>query len=478
MSKPENIAKNTSYLTVALIIQKIISFAYFILLARYLGLDLLGQYYTALAFTTIFSIFIDLGFANILTREVAKDQTKGSLWLRSVISMKIVLAIITFILALIIAYFFYSPSLLILIIISSLSMILDSFTSTFFAVVRGFHNLKYESVASIIFQFIVFVLGLLLIYFKLPLVAFVGIVVIASSFNFLYSFFIIKFRLKLKVAPNWNINVFKEILQLSWPFALYNIFQRLYLYLDSLLLGFLANYNQVGIYQIAFKLIFALQFLPMAFTASLYPAMSSFWQNNRNKLQVTFEKALNYLLILSIPIIFGVFSLADQIIPLFKVGSEAIWPLRIAIFALVFMFLNFPVGSLLNACDRQKKNTFNMGLATVFSVTLNLALIPLWQALGASITVLMSNALMFFLGLFSLKGLIDFRTMNTLKVLFKTLLAALVMLILIYLIKPYLNVFLAVGLAGLSYFFALYSFGGINQKDIRDIINSFKKNKL
>ena len=68
MPKIANIAKNTSYLTLALVFQKIISFTYFTLLARYIGPASLGKYYLALSFTTIFAIFIDLGFANVLIR--------------------------------------------------------------------------------------------------------------------------------------------------------------------------------------------------------------------------------------------------------------------------------------------------------------------------------------------------------------------------------------------------------------------------
>ena len=60
-AKIANIAKNTSYFTVALIMQKVITFGYFILLARYLFPDSLGKYYLAISFTTIFAIFIDFG---------------------------------------------------------------------------------------------------------------------------------------------------------------------------------------------------------------------------------------------------------------------------------------------------------------------------------------------------------------------------------------------------------------------------------
>ncbi|MBN2884768.1 flippase [Patescibacteria group bacterium] len=475
MNKVANIAKNTSYLTLALIVQKVMSFSYFIILARFLGLDSLGQYYTAISFTTIFSIFIDFGFANVLTREVAKNQEKASDYLRSVLGIKLILAAITIVVAILVAYFVYDYRLLLLIAVSCLSMFLDSFTTTFFSVVRGFHNLKFESIASVAFQFIILVLGYLLMRAGYPLVYLLLAIVIASLFNFLYSAGIVKKYLHLKIRPQWNLDKIKVVFNISWPFALYQIFQRLFTYLDTLLLGFIAGYGQVGLYQIAFKLIFALQFLPMAFNASLYPAMSAYWQNNHEQLRISFERAINYLLIISLPIIFGIFALADKIVPLFKAGPEAVWPLRISILALVFIFLNFPVGALLNACDRQRRNTTNMAIVTFVSLGLNLFFIPQWQALGASITVLISNLLMLLLGLFSMRGLIVYRPVKNAQTLLAALSSALLMALIIYLFKQYIHIFIAVIIGGLIYFVALILLGGVKKADIRSIITSFQR---
>ena len=94
--KIANIAKNTSYFTLALILQKVISFTYFIIIARALGPEDLGKYYFAISFTTIFAIFIDLGLANVLTREVAKTEEKAAQFLNAVLAIKIPLAVISF----------------------------------------------------------------------------------------------------------------------------------------------------------------------------------------------------------------------------------------------------------------------------------------------------------------------------------------------------------------------------------------------
>ena len=131
MAKVSNIAKNTSYLTMALVLQKVISFTYFMLLARFLGPESLGKYYLAISLTTIFAIFIDLGFANVLTREVAKNQAQASKWLGNILSLKIPLSLLAFLaISIFINVSGYESLAKNLIYISCISMVLDSYTST------------------------------------------------------------------------------------------------------------------------------------------------------------------------------------------------------------------------------------------------------------------------------------------------------------------------------------------------------------
>jgi O-antigen/teichoic acid export membrane protein len=95
--KISSIARNTSYFTLALVLQKIISLAYFTMYARELGPNDLGQYYFAISVTSIFAIFIDFGLSNILTREIAKHPEKSSDLLGNILTVKLVLAAITFV---------------------------------------------------------------------------------------------------------------------------------------------------------------------------------------------------------------------------------------------------------------------------------------------------------------------------------------------------------------------------------------------
>jgi O-antigen/teichoic acid export membrane protein len=476
-AKISNIAKNTSYFTFALILQKVISFTYFTLIARALGPEDLGKYYFAISFTTIFAIFIDLGLSNVLTREVAKSKERARELLGSVLAIKLPLAFASLLALVILINLMGYPELTkTLVYISAVSMVLDSFTLSFFAVARGFHNLLFESIASVVFQLIVLAIGLTALRLGLGLRSLAGALAAASVFNFLYSLSLVRFRWKIRIAPVFNKELVKLIIKIAVPFALFGIFQKVYTYLDTVLLSVLAGDKYVGLYQVAFKIIFALQFLPMAFVASVYPAFASYWVKNREQLVITFERAMSYLIIIALPISAGIIVLADKIILLFKEGfGGAVLPLRLIMVSLLFIFLNFPVGSLLNACDLQKTNTRNMGIALLISVVLNLILIPKWQAVGASITVIAANLAMFILGMYYVPKIIPYRLRKIMAVFLKSLLAAAAMALAVVYLKQFLNIFMAAAGGAVLYFVLLFSLGGFKKEDVVSIWRAFTK---
>lgn len=471
-----NIARNTSYYTLALVIQKIISFSYFVIIARALGPADLGKYYFALSFTTIFAIFIDLGLSNVLTRETAKTPARGQALISNVLAIKIPLALISFSAVIILINLLGYPQLTKeLVYLSSISMLLDSFTLSFFAIARGFHNLSFESIASVVFQLIVLMVGLLTLKLGLGIRALMSALVLASVFNFSYSALIVWRRWRIKIYPKVEPALLKIIINIAIPFALFGIYQRVYLYLDTVLLSLMAGDKEVGLYQIAFKIIFALQFLPLAFSASLYPAFSAYWAKNRQQLAITFERAMNYLIIISLPVSIGIITIADKVVLLFREGyAESILPLRISMISVVFSFLLFAVGSLLNACDRQKSNTRIMALATAISVIMNLLLIPHFKAVGASITAAFTNFLMLTLGLAIVPQIMKYNYYKIIKIFLKTLLASSLMSLLALYLKNQVNIFLVVALSATAYLIMLLLLGSLKKEDLLSVWQSFK----
>ena len=74
----KSVTKNTSYLTIAYIAQKVLSFFYFVLVARFIGVESLGKYTFALSFTTLFAVFVvGLGSGLYLTANLGPGPRVG-----------------------------------------------------------------------------------------------------------------------------------------------------------------------------------------------------------------------------------------------------------------------------------------------------------------------------------------------------------------------------------------------------------------
>jgi O-antigen/teichoic acid export membrane protein len=466
---PQRIAKNATFLTAAYVIQKLFSFVYFIFVARMIGVDNVGKYIFALSFTTIFSVFIDLGLSSVLTRETAKDQSKSSEYLNNILGVKILLSLITyFVAAVLINVLDYSSLTKSLVYIAGLIMVVDSFNLSFYAVLRGYQNLKFESIGIVIGQAITVSIGLTGLFLKFPLYILIIALLGSSLFNFLLALFVLEKKIKIKPGLVLDEKVIYGLFKIALPFGIAAIFTRVYGYIDSVILSMLAGDKAVGWYGVAYKLTFALQFVPAAFAAAIFPAMSSYYACSKELLAKTFEKSMFYLMIISVPISFGVLALSDKIIlKIYGVAyAPAIIPLEILICSLVFIFLNFPIGSLLNACDYQTKNTINLGIAMVINIILNIILIPKYSYIGASIASIVSSALLFALGLHYVPKIIEYNKNFLYKVFFKTLFASILMASWIVYLLPKVNFLVLIPIGALIYVVIMLLIGGFKKHDI------------
>ncbi len=434
-ARTASVAQNTFYYTAALIAQKVLAFVYFSFIARMMGVEATGKYTFALSFTTLFAIFIDLGLAAVLTREVAKEPAQARRYLSNVLALKIPLAVLTYgFVVLMVNILGYPPITKHLVYLSGLVMFVDSFSLTLWAVMRGKQQLKYESLGIISLQIVTVSLGGLVMYFKLGLLWLVVALLAGSLVNLILATVTVWRKLNFSFIPHYEPRVLKTLFQIGIPFALAGIFSRVYHSIDTVLLSVLAGDRAVGWYSIPIKITLALQFLPMAFMAALFPAMSKYFVEDKRRLANIFECAMYYLMFISVPMAAGIFVLAEPVI-IQIYGIEylnSILPLKILMVALFFLFINFPVGYLLNACNKQVTNTVNLGITVIVSVALNVILIPRYSYVGSAWALLISTVVYFVLGMFWVGKIINYNRRFLLTSLFKSLLAAWAMAAVIY----------------------------------------------
>jgi len=484
--RSKTITQNTAYYTTALIFQKVLAFVYFTFLARGLGVEDLGKYTFAFSFTTIFSVLVDLGLSPVLTREIAKNRDRIKDLLSNILGVKVILTVFVYGLIVVLINLLGYPGLTkTLVYLTGLVMLLDNFSTTFWSTLRGNQNLKYESLGIILFQTLLVVVGLTFLYLKLNVVYLVLAMVLASSFNFIFSYFQMRYRLKVVPRIACNRSLIKNLIKISIPFALTGIFARLNTQIDTVFLSKLGCVNvaaceaNVGIYSVASKITLAIQFIPLAFVAALFPAMSEYFVSDKEKLARTFEKAMRYLMIIGFPIAAGVIVLSPDFVP--KVFGydfkNSILPLQILMISLTFIFLTFPIGSFLNATSRQMRNTFNVGVAVLINIILNLILIPKFTYNGAALASLISTLVILILGLWAVPKVVKYNKRYLILSFAKSLFAALVMSALLYPLLGKLHFVILAVLGAVTYFLTLFLISGLKKNDIQDLFMSFKIGK-
>ncbi len=384
----DRLARNALYLTAASVGQKILSFVYFLLLARVLQPEKTGQYSIALALVTTFYVVSDLGIPSVIIREVARAPGQALPLVRRALAFKIPTTLLALLLANLTAWLLgYESAARWLVLFSGGTLALDSFSVFFYGVLRGKHVLAYESVGMFVGQAITLAFGAAVLFVHPSLPLLIVILILGSLFNFLFSAGQAIRRLGWAAArPAWSMAGFRQIFGLSLPFFLAAAFVKLFSTLDVQFLKFFWGNAAVGVYSVAYKFTYAFQFLPLAFVAALYPGMSALvGERDQAGLTDLFEQAVRYMLLLSVPLAFGLAFIAQEAVRLVGASYAAAVPvLSFLPFVLIPSFLDFPVGSLLNAAGRQNAQTALFGATLGVNFLLDLWLVPAYGMVGAA----------------------------------------------------------------------------------------------
>ncbi len=468
-----SIAKNTFYLTLASVGQKLIAFVYFLFVARIMQPELTGQYFLSVSIAMIFSVIADFGITPVVIREIAQTPKNTTDILRRALAMKIPLLLIGYACAIGAAMIFgYPKEIIWLTIFSGISLVLDSVHLLFYGVLRGHQHLRVESLGMFAGQAITALIGAVVLW-QLPSLTLLMLALIAgSAFNVILSLFAVVNRFGARsLMPIWEQKYLRHLLNMALPFALAAIFVKVYSYVDTLLISKFLDTTAVGLYSIAYKFTYAFQFLPLAFIAALYPRFSSAAVHDQDQLSHLFERAMWYMMLLSIPLTLGIWLISDQAVLL--VGSayaNSATVLSVLIFVLIPIFLDFPIGALLNASNRQATKTTIMGLTMVINIVLNVIFVPIVGILGAAIAALISFLFMFGAGLFFVPRLIPtFRFRQLLRDLAVIAFSGILMLIAGVIAKPFIGWIAVIPVCGAVYLLSLFATHALTLKDLRQL---------
>jgi O-antigen/teichoic acid export membrane protein len=168
-----------------------------------------------------------------------------------------------------------------------------------------------------------------------------------------------------------------------------------YLSLDTVLLGFLADNESVGYYSSVLKLNKIIIAVLAAISAAIFPKITSLYQSGEiEKFTEMIRKGFYFIISIGIPTMIIVFGCAPQIV-LIVLGEgyeRSILPLQITAPLILIVSLSSIFGfQILNALSRDKEILKSAIIGMVLSILLTFILVSKYKEIGEAITILITE---------------------------------------------------------------------------------------
>jgi len=475
----KTIVRNIKWLTISKIFIYLLSIITITLIPRYLGVEGYGQLNFIISFVGIFSIIGDLGLQTLIIRDISKNTKKAEEYFNNLFLFRILISLLFVFVVFIFALFLKSPPTLgqILIYTTGISFVLlSNFNISF---LNGFQEIKYQAISDAI-QKITYTLGaILVVILNYKLFGIIVASAISSLFMFVFSFFAIKKFIKIKKLK-LSKKYIKEKIIFASPFILTTIFWMIYFNIDRIFITFIKGNYATGLYSISYTFIGFLLSILGILSTTFFPVLSNV-SNNKQKLKSIVDKYLLLMYLFCVPVTIGGIYLAPKIISL-VFGSQYLGG-TLAFQLIMFFFLLNSIGitnyHLLITNNLEKYSLKILGISAATNILLNFIFVPWLGIIGAAITTIISEIIIFTISYKKIKT--DIIKINYLSPIIKPLVASGFMLAGIMLFSHLyptgilhnnFDVLISIAIGGIIYITTLFITKAITIKQIKEMIKN------
>lgn len=390
----QKVAFNTTVLLASRVVVAASGLAGVAVSTRYLGPADFGQLTIAIVLVSVFGFFTDAGLYTVAAREIAKRPDEERRILSNVFAMGLVASVGAVILALLVAVAAYgapADDLVRLgVVILSVQMLAAALGGTASAYLVAHQRAAPTALAATASSLVFVVLLLLTVELDFGFAGLAACFAVSGLISLLLPVIALR-GIRLSLAR--DIQLWREMLAWALPQAGVLVLGVIYFRLDTFLLSFLSSDGEVGRYGVAYRVLEVLIVVPIYLMSTLFPEIAR-QRPHSARLNEIVQGAFSSAGLAAVPllIIFVVF--AEEVVgvaggPAYISAAPVVRYLALAV---ALLFLNTVFFQSLVALNRQG-NLFVLLLAVlVGNVLLNLILIPALGAVGAAISLVISEA--------------------------------------------------------------------------------------
>jgi O-antigen/teichoic acid export membrane protein len=359
--------------------------------ARYLGPAGYGKLSYAVAFVTIASVIAQLGFENLVKKELVQfpDNRHRILGTAYLLKFSAALVIYCGFFLLYLAQPEQETNLLILLVGTQCFLEVGRVVDFWF---QSRVEARYSLGVITLSLFVTNLIRIGLILLDRPLIEFAMTYVVNALLSHVFLLGIYAFKHGSPFKWRFDPGVARNILSRSWPFILNGLSVVLYTQVDQIMLAKFSTFEEVGTYSAAGRIMQLSIIFPAALASSFFPSLIRSLHQEPDRKRLYYKKyfALNVigayaftlgLVVLGAPLILILFG--DQY-------RDSVHLLRILSFGMVFRFLIVARGQVLIAEEFLKMAMISSLFGVGLNITGNYFLIPAYGAAGAAYTTLFS----------------------------------------------------------------------------------------
>jgi O-antigen/teichoic acid export membrane protein len=404
----KKIFKNFSFLTLGKIGGDFFNLVLFIVLSRKFGQSGIGEYSFAFGLTGFFSILADFGLYDYSIKEISRNINDFEQSYSGIFSLRLVLVILFLILLIAVTPLlnFSAESKLVIIFIGSFQIIyvlIDGLASVFVAheqmFAAGLIAASSRVMTSLSGVLIALLAGSLVFsMISFPIISLVQFIILVYIVNRKFG----------KIKLTFSFQNLKQTLKHTLPYGIADFFAMIFLRIDVVLIGFLVGEAASGIYNVGYRVIFFLLFIPNFAAVSIFPIISRMFQNSKNEFRKMYNKSLSMMVIIGVPISAGLWLIAPQLIDLVFGNKFAESALILRILSALFLFkcILSIMSFFMMSSNNQNEYAKAQSIATVFSFVANFILIYFYGIEGAAVATVLASFVFVMICGFKLKNVI------------------------------------------------------------------------
>jgi len=475
----KQIAKTSFIAFLFILSSKVFTYLYRIIIARQFGPEIYGLFSLAIMisgwFIAIFSFGIPEGITRFVSLFRGKKETRKTSYL---LQVSIIFLFISGLISALILFFLSSPisirlfnnyDLIVFLRWFSISIPIALFASIFLSVLVSFEKTNKFSFARNFLDTstkLVFILIFTFLGLRINSIIFSYILGILAML--IFSYYSSKPLLSgifknQEISPKLKKKIRKNLFSYSWPLMFVGIISFIFSWIDSFMIGYFniegkGVYN-VGIYNSAVPIAALLIIAPSLFIQLFFPLITKeYAQKNNNLIKEISKQITKWIFLLNLPVLIIMFLFPGALINLFfgKDYINAAFSLRFLALGIFFYSIFIISENLISMAGKSKIVLFDILLASLINIILNIFLVPKYNINGAAFSTMVTYIIWSLISLLQARHYVSIIPLKR-KMFFILLISAIPTLLLVF-IKQFIPITLFSLIIQGSLFFLFYFF--------------------